>query len=86
MMSGRYTVPGYEASKASRTFDRDIFLIIVKGLSPFRPVTIIKNISQLNVHHGFQASYPKHDTYFSRFTDTHFSPFWMLVYISRFHL
>ena len=43
-------------------FDRDIFLIMVKGLSPFRHFTIIKTISRLNVRHAFQASYPKLDS------------------------
>ena len=47
----------------------------MKGLSPFLPVMIIKNISQLNVRHAFQPSYPKHDINFSRFTDTHLPPF-----------
>ena len=43
-------------------FDRDIFLIIVKGLSPFPPFYDYQNISQLNVRHAFQASYPKLDS------------------------
>ena len=91
---------GYEAWKAWRTLNLDIFLIIVKlrkgkvlswlskiypdqichayrarassfldtwiqryfmnvKFLPFRNFTIIKTISQLNVRHAFQASYPR---------------------------
>ena len=52
----------YDAWKAWRTyFNWDIFLIIVKWRKGESPFTIIKNISQLNVLHAFQASYPKLD-------------------------
>ena len=55
--------PWYEGTMLEKRgiFDWDIFLIIMKGLPPFRHFTIIKNISQLNVRHAFQASYPKLD-------------------------
>ena len=56
---------GYEAWKAWLTFNWHIFLIIVTGRKGESPVTIIKNISQLNVRHAFQASYP--GNYLSRF-------------------
>ena len=45
-------------------FDRDIFLIIVKGLGPFRHFTIIKNnISRSNVPYfaSLARSHPKLD-------------------------
>ena len=48
---------GFEGTRLDKPgiFDRHIFLIIVKGLSPFTSFTVIKNISMSNVLYAYQA-------------------------------